>query len=86
MRKVISVSDLKNDENEFISKKIQGSILKFKLPGVEEGDLNLAYYTKLEKLKAEQNTIYSLMNNEGILVDGTDQILDVTVKKCSKMY
>ena len=51
VRKVIS--DLKNDENEFISKKIQGSILRSKLPGVEEGDLNLAYYTKLEKLKAE---------------------------------
>ena len=57
-RKVIS--DLKNDENEFISKKIQGSILRSKLPGVEEGDLNLAYYTKLEKLKAKKNTIYSL--------------------------
>ena len=72
------LNELKNFEKEYISKRIQGTLLRSKLPGVDEGDLNLAYYTKLEKLKAEQNTIYSLENNDGMLVEGTEQILDVT--------
>ena len=70
------LNELKNFEKEYISKRIQGTLLRSKLPGVDEGDLNLAYYTKLEKLKAEQNTIYSLENNDGMLVEGTEQILD----------
>ena len=52
-------------------------MLRSKLPGVEEGDLNMAYYTKLEKMRAEQNTIFSLMNKNGELVEGTEKICDV---------
>ena len=42
-----SIKDLKGIENNFLSKTISGSILRSKLPGVEEGDLNMAYYAKL---------------------------------------
>ena len=70
-----SIEALKGFENNFLSKTIRGSISRSKLPGVEEGDLNMAYYTKLEKMRTEQNTIFSLMNSEGNIFEGTEKIL-----------
>ena len=81
-----AIDKLKSAENEHISKKVQGSILRSKIPGVEEGDLNLAYYSKLEKLRVEENTIFALMNNSGSLVSSTNDILDVTHKFYSELY
>ena len=49
-----SIETLKQIENNYSSKKIRGSLLRSKLPGVEEGDLNIAYYTKLEKMRADE--------------------------------
>ena len=69
-----TIENLKDVEDKFVSKKIRGSLLRSKLPGVEEGDLNAAYYSKLEILKAEQNTIFSLINKNGELVEGTNKM------------
>ena len=52
------IEKLKESQNEYTSRKIRGSILRSKIPGIEEGELNLAYYSKLEKLSAEQNTLF----------------------------
>ena len=77
---------MKQIENNYSSKKIRGSLLRSKLPGVEEGDLNIAYYTKLEKMRAEQNTVFSLMNKNGQLVEGTDQVSEVIYNFYNHLY
>ena len=81
-----SIETLKQIENNYSSKKIRGSLLRSKLPGVEEGDLNIAYYTKLEKMRAEQNTVFSLMNKNGQLVEGTDQVSEVIYNFYNHLY
>ena len=81
-----TIENLKDIENTYLSKKIRGSLLRSKLPGIEEGDLNMAYYTKLEKIRAEQNTIFSLMNKNGELMEGTEQICDVIYNFYENLY
>ena len=77
---------LKEEECSYLTKKIQGSLLRSKLPGIEEGEFNLAYCSKLEKMKGEQNTIFSLMNNSGQLVEGTEKVIDVTYQFYKELY
>jgi len=56
------------------------------VPGVEEGDFNLGYYSKLEKMRADENTIYSLLNKDGDLVEGTDNISKVVYDFYKELY
>ena len=56
---------------------MNGSLLRSKVPGIEEGDTNLAYYSKLEKKRDDESTIFSLMNKEGSLSEGTENISNV---------
>ena len=44
-----NLDELKEMENLSTSKIINGYLLRSKVPGIEEGDTNLAYYSKLEK-------------------------------------
>ena len=81
-----TLNQLKESENSFLSKKIKGSLLRSKVPGIEEGDLNLAYYAKLEKMRAEQNTLYSLLDKNGQLVEGTEKISHVIHDFYEKLY
>ena len=69
-----------------MSKKIKGSLLRSKVPGIEEGDLNLAYYAKLEKMRGEQNTLYSLLDKNGQLVEGAEKISHVIHDFYEKFY
>ena len=41
-----TLDELKEMEHLFTSKIINGSLLRSKVPGIEEGDTNLAYYSK----------------------------------------
>ena len=77
---------LKEEECSYLTRKIQGSLLRSKLPGIEEGEFNLAYCSKLEKMKGEQNTIFSLMNKSGQLVEGTEKVIDVTYQFYKELY
>ena len=81
-----SLEDIKGYENNFLSKTISASILRSRLPGVEEGDLNMAYYAKLGKMRSEQNTIFYLMNSEGNIVEGTEKISDVIYNFYENLY
>ena len=81
-----TIENLKEVENNFTSKKIQGSLLRSKIPGVENGELNMAYYTKIEKMRAEQNTIFSLMDSNGLLVEGTEGISKVVHNFYENLY
>ena len=73
-------------EKTFTSKIINGSLLRSKVPGIEEGDTNLAYYSKLEKMRADENTIFSLMNKEGSLSEGTENIFNVVFDYYKGLY
>ena len=42
--------------------------------------------SKLEKMKAEQNLIYSLVNSEGQLVNSTEEVLKVTYDFYKNLY
>ena len=81
-----TITELKNIENGYTSSKIRGSLLRSKVPGVEEGDMNLAYYSKLEKTRADQNTIFALMNKKGELVEGNDKVSEVIYDFYSNLY
>ena len=80
------IKDLKELDRNHTEKKMKGSILRTKLPGIEEGEFNLAYLSKLEKMKAEQNLIYSLVNSEGQLVNSTEEVLKVTYDFYKNLY
>lgn len=80
------IADLKVEENEFTKIKMQGSILRAKLPHIEENEHNISYYAKLEKMSADQNKIYSLKDSQGELKEGTENVIEIVHKFYSELY
>ena len=46
------------------TKKIEGMKLRAKLAKFDVGETKIAYLSRLEKMSGEQNTIYSLRNDQ----------------------
>ena len=53
---------------------------------MEEGEGNISIYTKLEKIKGEENLICSLENDDGQIQEGTENIKNTTFNLFSKLY
>ena len=42
---------------------------------MEEGEGDISYYAKLEKRKGEENLIYSLEDDNGVVYEGTENVI-----------
>ena len=70
----IEIDRLKLVEGEYNAKLLKGHKIRSKVPHMEEGEGNISYYTKLEKRKGEENLIFSLENDDGEILEGTENI------------
>ena len=78
---------IKRKVEEHQNRKIQGALLRSKLPHFEENDPSLSFISKLEKRKGEENTIYSLIDEDtNTLKTTTDGIQQVVHKFYTRLY
>lgn len=80
------ISFLKEKEVEFLNKKVKGAILRAKIPHFENNEVSISHISKLEKLKGEDNTIFSLKDKDGILREGTENVLEIVHDFYSNLY
>ena len=80
------IARLKKLDFDFNRNKIQGFLLRLKIPNFEEGEGNIAYFSKLEKRRGEENLIGSLENEDGIIQQGTENIKQTVHKFYSELY
>ena len=69
------ITVLKNQINDDLKNKLEGAKLRSKIPHMEEGDYNISYYARLEKRRSDENSIFSLEDNEGIIKEGSQNVL-----------
>ena len=71
---------------EFSKFKRAGALLRAKMANFEENEVNIAYVSKIEQLRGESNTITSLVDNEGIIKSGSENVLKITHDFYSNLY
>ena len=80
------IDRLKKAEWEYNKTKIMGFHLRSKVPHIEEGEADISYYTKLEKRKGEENSIFSLETEDGVTWEGSENVKKVIFDFYSKLY
>ena len=71
---------------KYLNFKRSGSILRAKIVNFEENEVKILYISKIEKLKGESNTVTSLIDEDGILKEGTKNVMDVIYNFYSNLY
>jgi len=66
-----TIVNLKSKENHHTNKKLEGSILRAKVPHIEKNEHDISYYARLEKISGEKNNIYCLNDKNEVLNQGT---------------
>ena len=74
---IAKLGELKNKLADFEMAKLEGLKLRAKLPTYEFGEPTIAFLAKLEKKSGERNNIYALKDNNGMLKEGTENLLQV---------
>lgn len=78
---------LKNKIEDHQRKKIQGALLRSKLPNFEENDPKIAFLNRLEKRKGEENTIFSIYDEESSTIKSdSNEIKETIFNFYSKLY
>ena len=80
------ILELKSKENKFVKEKIEGSMLRAKVPHIEPNEADIAYYARLEKISGEKNNIYCLCDDNGILKEGTENVIKIVHDFYSTLY
>ena len=80
------IEDLREKENQHFRDKVKGAMLRAKISIMEEGEINISYYSKLEKRRAEENAIFSLQGQDGLLAEGTTNILKIVKQYYTNLY
>ena len=81
-----ALTGLKEQEKAFLTKKMNGSILRSKMPHIEPSEKDIAYYARLEKISGEKNLIYCLMDSNDILKQGTKNVMEIVYDFYSNLY
>ena len=68
------------------NKKLAGAILRSKVPNFEQNEVNISYISNLEKLRGNSNTIPSLLDKNGVLKEGSANVLKIAEEFYSKLY
>ena len=69
-------------ELEYVSKRLknlmmrrsEGHKIRTRIPNFEEQEPNIAYYSRMEKIRSEGNMIYSIKDKNGTVQDSTENI------------
>ena len=69
------ISSLREQIQDSMSSKLKGHHIRSKIPHFEEGEGDISYFTRLEKRKGEENTIFSLEKENGEVIEGTEKVL-----------
>ena len=80
------INENKNIEIQYLSYKIKGALLRAKLANFDENEVNISYLSRLEKIRRDSNTIAFLTDDEGILREGTEQVISVVNNFYSNLY
>ena len=73
-------------QKELLLKKSEGHRIRARLPKFEENEPNISYYSRMEKIKSEGNSILSLYDQNGVLHSSTPKILDITKQYYDKLF
>ena len=73
-------------ERELEMESIEGHRIRARLPSFEDGEPNISLYAKMEKYRAERNSIDSLYNENSDIQTGTENVLRVAQKYYEKLY
>ena len=78
---------LKTQIDNFQKTKIQGTLLRSKIPNFEENDPQISFLSSLEKRKGEDNTIYNLLDTDtNCIASTTKEIKNIVYKFYKKLY
>ena len=58
-------------------RRSEGHRIRARIPSFEEQERNIAYYSRMEKLRSEGNMIYSMKDKNGTLQKSTENIIKV---------
>ena len=53
-----AIENLKIEESKFINSKMEGQMLRSKMPHIELNEKDISLYARLEKISGEKNLIY----------------------------
>ena len=71
---------------KYNEKQRRGSMLRSKLVNFEENEVDISYLSRIEKLRGESNSVTSLFDKNGTLVEDSEQILNVVYDFYSDLY
>lgn len=80
------INRLRQLDSEYNDKKLQGHKIRTKIPHFEEGEGDISFFAKLEKRKGEENLIYSLEDDHGLVQEGTENLKHTIFEFYSNLY
>ena len=80
------IDRLKQLDFDYNDKILRGYKIRSRLPHFEEGEGDISFYAKLEKRKGEENLIYSLEDEDGMVHEGTTNLIKTINRFYSKLY
>ena len=83
---VSELERFKKVEKKYLDYQRAGALLRAKIPNFEENEIEIAFISKIEKLRGESNAIASLYDKDGILKEGTDNVLGIIHDFYSNLY
>ena len=82
----IEIDRLRQLDFEYNDKILKGYKIRSRLPHFEEGECDISFYAKLEKRKGEENLIFSLEDENGIVQEGTTNLIKTIHGFYTKLY
>ena len=73
-------------QKELLLKKSEGSRVRARLRNFEENQPNISYYSRMEKIKSEGNSIHSIYDQNGMLHSNTEKFLGITTEYYSNLF
>ena len=61
-------------------------MLRSKIAHIEENEIEISELARLEKRRADENLIYALQDNEGVLQEGTENVRDIVYEYYKDVY
>ena len=81
-----SLAILKKKKREIEFEKSEGYRIRSRIPHFEENEPNISYYARMEKNRGEKNIIYALKDENGIIREGTEDVLKVSEIFYQKLF
>ena len=72
-------------ERAFEMKSIEGHCIRARSPSFEDGEPNISFYAKMEKYRAERNSVNSLYDENSHIQTGAENVLRVAQKILRKV-